>query len=89
MGRYVQTNGHFGKVQAIVDTHQGAIVLCPKSFADIPEGKALIVIVDNGFWEAAAYAFDEDEYRRTTRPDDLRRKQYVLIDKQVAERIAV
>lgn len=86
MGYYIQTSGHFNKAKAIAEAYNGTVLSTPPStFTDIPEDKALIIVVRNAMFEAAAYAYDDREFEAFTDPDDERPKQYVLIDKETAE----
>lgn len=90
MGRYIQTPGHdHNKANIIAREHGGEILNeRPATFDDIPTDKALIFVVDNGYFEAAAYAYSEREFTQfTSDPDDHRPIQYVLIDKTVAEQL--
>lgn len=88
MGSYI--NGPTkGKADFIVQNYGGLRIAPPTSWEDIPVGKALIVVADNGFFEAAAWAYNEGEFRVfTDDPDDRRPRDYILIDKSVAEKVA-
>lgn len=88
MGYYVQTGTTHRKAERIAHEHGGHIVRKPRQFSDIPEDKALICVVDNGPFEAAALAYDEREFDAFTEPDDDRPKQFVLLDKNVAYGLA-
>jgi len=87
MGYYIQVAGHHGKAQAIATLFEGEILpSCPESYDEIPEGKALIVVVDNGAFEAAGFAYDAEEFEAFCKnPNDHRPMQYVLIDRNNAE----
>lgn len=61
------------------------VPLAPASFGDIPEDKALIVVVDNGLFEAAGYAYDDIEFAEFTNPRDRRPRTFVIMDKHAAE----
>ena len=54
-------------------------VPCPAQFSDIPEDAALIVVCDNGWMEAAGFAYDEREFRAMTDPSDPRPRRYLLM----------
>lgn len=85
MGRYIQGPIH-GKANYIKTMFNGETITSPPaSFNSIPEGKALIVVCNNGPFEAAGYAYDQVEFEEFTRPDDPRPREYILIDKAVAE----
>jgi hypothetical protein len=57
----------------------------PASFAEIPEGSALICVVDNGIFEAAGFCYDEREFAAFTDPGDTRPKEWLLMDRGTAE----
>src|SRR6266446_3809076 len=77
---YANTVQEFGDYEAF------ELTATPAAFADIPEGMALIVVVDNGLFEAAGYAYDEREFGAMTDPDDHRARRYILIGKALADR---
>lgn len=74
MGYYIQVRALHGKAQLIADgnalvpgedgwepapPYKAQIIPRPSSFADVPEDKALICVVDNGVFEGAGYCYDE------------------------------
>ena len=61
MGYYIQVPNNKGKAQQIVELYGGRIALSPPSFEDITPGEAIICVIDNGLFEAAGFAFDQDE----------------------------
>jgi len=83
MGYYIQTAGNKGKANYLVTRMGGKLVPQPKSFEEIPTDKALIVVLDNGPFEAAGLAFNPAELQAFTRPDG-RDKQFVLLDRKTA-----
>lgn len=87
MGYYVQTPKNTGKALQLRSLYNAEIIDKPESFEAIPEGKALIVIVDNTLFEAAAYAYSASEFEAFTNPFDERFKQYVLMDKKLVEEL--
>jgi len=48
-------------------------------FEDVPEGKHLVCLVDNGPFTAAAICTDRREYAEFTLPEDDRRKTWLLV----------
>ncbi len=57
----------------------------PKSLSEIPADKALICVVDNGPFEAAALAFDDRELEHFTwNTEDERPKTWLMMDKKLA-----
>lgn len=85
MGYYIETSANHGKAQAIASDLNGEILPGRPTWGAWPADKALIVVVDNGIFEAAGYAYDEKEYEAFSLEDDRRPKVYVLIDREDAE----
>lgn len=85
MGYYIQ-GPPYDKAEYICENFGGEEINPPK-WKDIPEGKALIVVIDNGFFEAAGYCYSEDEYNALAEPDG-RYRWYVLMDKEMAEKLS-
>jgi hypothetical protein len=88
MGYYIGVPSNHGKAELIRQLHGGEIIAAAPRWEDIPEGKALVVVVDNGIFEAAGYAYDEQEYRAFTSPSDYRPRTYVLLDRDKAETLS-
>lgn len=87
MGFYIETNDVVNKAMFLVDHDGGEVIPEPQSFAEIPPGKALIVVVHNPRFEAAGFAFNEREFLAFTFPGDFRPKDFVLLDRSVAEKL--
>lgn len=91
MGKYIQ-GPHLGKAKMLLDQHHGKLTLNPPTnFNDIPDGKALIVVVDNGPFEAAAHLDNEREFNywmKLSINNDPRPRTYILLDKILAEQLA-
>lgn len=91
MGHYIQ-GPNLGKAKMLIDQHHGTLTLNPPTnFQDIPDGKALIVVVDNGPFEAASHLYNEQEFNywmKLSIHDDKRPRIYILIDKTDAEKLA-
>jgi hypothetical protein len=68
--------------------YEAEIIDAPPAWEDIPDGKALVVVVDNGLFEAAAVAYDEREHEAlaTQHAGDDRHRTYMLIDKNITLR---
>lgn len=81
MGFYIETPVAHGKVQYLIDHHDARVVQKPQSLLEVPDDKALVVVVDNGFFEAAGYAYDEREFAAFSGPEDDRPKTWLLLDK--------
>ena len=85
MGYYIETPMPVGKAKYIAEHYDGQIVPQPTSYEDIPESKGLIVVLDNGFFEAAGFVFSELEFEAFTDVGDIRPRKFVLIDRKEAE----
>ena len=84
MGFYVQ-GPPLGKAKFIEQNYSG--ILATKSQAEkmLSEmSKGVIVVVNNGPFEAAAFAFNKKEFDDFHGPNDYRTKQYVIIDRTKA-----
>lgn len=79
MGKYIETGTTKGKTNWIRDNLGGKIV-SQNMAKDLVATKCVIVVVDNGPFEAAAWAFSPAEFEAFTYPDDHRPKQFVVID---------
>jgi hypothetical protein len=78
-----------GKVEHLIATY-GAERLPrpPKAFPDIPEGKALICVVDSIKYETASYCSSASEMAWLNDTSDFRRRTWLLMDKNEAERLS-
>jgi hypothetical protein len=89
MGYYIQTPNQRNKAEQLRDLHGGEIVqTISLDYHKIPEGKALIVVVDNGPFEAAGFCCNESEFECFTNPDDFRPKKFVYLDRALAEELS-
>lgn len=82
MGMYIQGPAK-GKAEALVDLGVAEAILfgtIPKTLADLPAGKSLVCVVDNGHFDAAAYMYSEQEYKDWQRPEDKRPKRWLFVD---------
>jgi hypothetical protein len=84
MGFYIETAGFNYKAKAISEKYAGKISTYDEAFLAVRDPNiGVVVILNNGFFEAAGFAFDEKEFKAFT--SDNRPKQYVLLDREVAE----
>ena len=87
MGYYIQTPGfNKGKADIIIDKYDAIETDPPKTFGAIPEGLGLVVVVDNGPFEAVAYVYSPAEFTEMVLQPDRRRKRYLYMDKIEAEK---
>lgn len=89
MGYYIQGPLH-GKASMLISDHgaQPCSQNPPKVFTDIPEDQALVVVINNGLHEAACLAYSEFEFKDLMNPADHRPKMMLLMDKEIAYRLA-
>ena len=79
MGFYIETNTLKGKANIIAQKYKGNIVTQAVAAAAMSEpDKGVIVVVDNGPFEAAAFAFSKGEFDAFTDKSDMRHKQFVV-----------
>jgi len=78
-----------GKVDHLISTY-GAERLAqpPKAFHDIPEGKALICVVDTVTYETPSYCFSAAELALLNDATDFRPRTWLLMDKDGTERLS-
>jgi hypothetical protein len=86
MGRYIQGPAH-NKAQYIVETYNGKIVTQAEAEEVVRNDptNAAICVVENGPFDAAAYAYNMDEFKAFTLPHDNRPKTWVIIPWAVAQ----
>jgi len=86
MGFYVQTPIDKGKAQLIAKMYGGKIVDIHEAREANRNGEGVIIVVDNGPFEAAGFAYTEREFDEFTRLDDYRPKKFVVMDWDTAAR---
>lgn len=86
MGYYIQVPGNHNKAAQLVQLFNAEIVPKPHAFADVPEDKALICIIDNGMFEAAGLCYSEAEFECFADPDE-RPHWWVLMNKDQAHKL--
>jgi hypothetical protein len=89
MGYYIEVQIPHGKAQQLVDLY-GATILPqrPEAFEDVPEGQALICVVDNRAFEAAALCYSREEFEDFADPDDPRPRTWLLMGRDDAHELA-
>ena len=90
MGYYIDKGmPALGKAEALVAKY-GAIVL--RSAVEAAEwqknGFGIVCVINNGPFEAAGYAFSSEELEEFSNRMDLRHKEYLAMDKALAEKLA-
>lgn len=89
MGYYIQTPGcNVGKADIICKEYNAKKILRPESWNEIFENEGLICVVSNGLFEAAAFCYNEDEFKAFNDPTDTRPKTWLVMDRKQAEKIS-
>ncbi|GAH39307.1 unnamed protein product [marine sediment metagenome] len=83
MGYYIEVPRNKGKAQQIVELYGGRITPSPPSFEDITPEEAIICVVDNGPFEAAGLAFNQEELNVFSHMDG-RLRTWVIMNRQKA-----
>lgn len=87
MGYYIETGSINGKAQWLVDNHNAKLVSRQEFLAADVNANGLIVVVNNSYFEAAAFCYDDGERQAFTDPADHRYKTYVIMDRILAEKL--
>lgn len=90
MGYYIQGPMH-GKAQMLMDRYGAKNVSIEEAVKIIkePDSKdAVVCVMDNGPFEAAAYIYNEDEWHAFMYPDDHRPKQWLRMSKEMCEALS-
>ena len=89
MGYYIEVPSNHNKAEQIIRMYGGAILPeAPKSVTELPAGCGLVCVVDNGIFEAAAYAFDDRELAAFSDPSDNRPKVWIAMDNARAKELS-
>lgn len=82
MGYYIQCDSPKGKAQQIIDALGAIEINQDEAGFFVKEGAdcAVVCVVDNGLFEAAAYCYNPTEFRQFTRPEDDRPKKWLLVE---------
>ena len=84
MGYYLQTQHPRNKaVQLCAEYPDARIIPQPETFDEIPEELALLCVVDNGPFEAAAYCQTQRDFDDFTDPEDIRPKVWMVMNKEM------
>lgn len=81
MGYYIQCDKPRNKAQQIAEKLDGIEISRDEAEMIIKEQLgAVICVVDNGPFEAAAYIYNLDEFRQFSRPEDNRPKTWLVVN---------
>lgn len=90
MGYYLQAPTNFNKADFLCSEYGGKIITVAEAetlMAD-PEAIAVVCVVNNGPFEAAAYCHSAAEFKEFSRPEDRRPKVWLRFDNVSAVRTA-
>ncbi len=84
MGYYVEVPENKGKAEQIASIHGGMVLPePPNSYESVPSDQAIICVVNNGAFEAAAFCYSEKEFNYFKVPDS-RPRTWILMDREKA-----
>ena len=87
MGFYIQ-GPLVGKADFLMERYNADIVSMTRAQQLVGDDKlAVICLVDNGPFEAAAYCYDAREFAGFTHPEDMRPKLWMTMDKETVHRL--
>lgn len=87
MGYYIETDAINGKAQYLVKNYGGKLVTRQEFLAADVKENGLIIVVNNGYFEAAGFCFNDGERQAFTDLSDDRPKQYVIMNRSLAEKL--
>lgn len=79
MGYYIECGVNKGKAQRIIDALDAEEVCLNDITPEMIAEHAVICVVDNGPFEAAAFCYSPDEFTAFTRADDDRSKIFLVV----------
>ena len=85
MEYYIRVPRNHDKATQIIKLYGGKISSKPPLWQDLKPEEAVICVVDNGAFEAAAFAYSEAELKEFSDPSDDRPKTWVIMDRIQAE----
>jgi len=84
MGFYIGYPQDGDKVKLITEEYGGIILSEPPKPENFPSSQAIICVVDNGSWEAAAFCYKVEELQIFLDDTSERPKVWILMDRQKA-----
>lgn len=89
MGYYIETDSPHNKTEYIIENYGGRLVSYKEALFTMQSKKshAVIVVVNNGIFEAAAFAFSDAEFEAFTEKNDTRPKKFVVIDRNLCKKL--
>jgi len=89
MGYYIETNSPHNKAEYIIKNYGGRLISYEEALFAMQSKKshAVIVIVDNGIFEAAFAFSDAEAFEAFTEKNDTRPKKFVVIDRNLCKKL--
>jgi hypothetical protein len=88
MGYYIETPSPFNKAEQIVATHDATIVSVADAREALRAGLGVVCVVQNAFFDAAAFAYSERELEEFADPRDHRPKTWIVMDRDIAAQLS-
>ena len=92
MGYYIETSGSTNKALWLVENHEGELVereLALRIVDTYPNhDQGIVVVMDNGMFQAAGFAFDLNEFLEFADRSDPRPRQYVKMNRELAAKLS-
>ena len=88
MGYYIE-GPNKGKGDNLISQYGAREIYQPIEFSDIPVGMSLVVVVDNGLFEAAGYCYDKREFKVfTDTSEDHRPRRFYLMGENLCRQLS-
>ena len=88
MGYYIEVPNHKNKSAQIETLYGATLTKMPTCLSDLPDDKALVVVVGNPQFDAITYCYSDDELYAFNDPRDIRAKAWYLMDKEKAQELS-
>lgn len=80
MGFYIQTKDALQKAMQLKRDHGAQVVMRPTVIDEIPKGKTLICVVENGLFDAAGIVYSQNELEAFSETRTDRPRTFMLMD---------
>jgi uncharacterized protein (DUF1330 family) len=89
MRYYIETGSSRNKAEYLISNHGAQRISEGRANELIGDDKkAVICVIDNGSFEAAAYIYNENEFIDFSDSRDMRLRKWLVMDKALAERLS-